>query len=86
MTKHFAYFYLMKREPEKIQQVVRTHIEYWDKHKSENYLGGPFADRSGGLITFDATDINRATNIINNDPFTVNDLLESKWIKEWVPE
>jgi uncharacterized protein YciI len=72
MTKHFAYFYLMKREPEKIQQVVRTHIEYWDKHKSENYLGGPFADR--------------ATNIINNDPFTINDLLESKWIKEWVPE
>ena len=49
-------------------------------------MGGPFADRSGGLIIFDSTDIDNATDIIKNDPFTINDLLESKWIKEWIPE
>jgi uncharacterized protein YciI len=31
-------------------------------------------------------DINDANNIINNDPFTMNDVLESRWIKEWMPE
>jgi uncharacterized protein YciI len=56
------------------------------RHKSKNYLGGPFADRSGGLIIFEAKDINDANNIINNDPFTMNDVLESRWIKEWMPE
>jgi uncharacterized protein YciI len=76
----------MNRDPKKIQQIVPAHIDYWGNHKSENYLGGPFADRSGGLITFDATDINEATSIIMSDPFTINDLLESKWIKEWVLE
>ena len=86
MTKRFAYFYLMKRDPEKIQQVVPAHVEYWGKYKSENYVGGPFTDRSGGLITFDATDINEATSIIMGDPFTINDVLESKWIKEWILE
>jgi hypothetical protein len=40
MTKRFAYFYLMKREPEKIQQIVPLHVEYWGKYKSKNYLGG----------------------------------------------
>jgi uncharacterized protein YciI len=83
----------MKREPEKIQQIVPLHVEYWGKYKSKNYLGGsknylggPFADRSGGLIIFEAKDINDANNIINNDPFTMNDVLESRWIKEWMPE
>ena len=76
----------MKREPEKIQLVVPAHVKYWGKYKSDNYLGGPFADGSGGLITFDATDINEATSMIKGDPFTINDVLESKWIKEWIPE
>jgi uncharacterized protein YciI len=35
-------------------------------------------------ITWEA--INDANNIINNDPFTMNDVLESRWIKEWMPE
>jgi uncharacterized protein YciI len=86
MKKRFAYFYLMKREPEKIQQVVPAHVEHWRKYKSDNYLGGPFVDRSGGLIIFDSTDIDNATDIIKNDPFTINDLLESRWLKEWLPE
>jgi uncharacterized protein YciI len=94
MKKRFAYFYLMKREPEKIQQIVPLHVEYWGKYKSKNYLGGksknylggPFADRSGGLIIFDSMYIDNATDIIKNDPFNINDLLETRWLKEWMPE
>ncbi len=86
MVKHFAFFYFMKKEPEKIKAVVPLHIEYWRKLRLNNYLGGPFADRAGGLIAFEAEDIDKATSIIMNDPFVLQNLLENKWIKEWVVE
>jgi uncharacterized protein YciI len=49
-------------------------------------MGGPFADRSGGLITFEAESIEEATRIITSGPFVTKDLLEDKWIKEWIVE
>lgn len=84
MGKRFAFFYFMKREPEKIKAAVPEHIDYWHKLKLNNYIGGPFADRSGGMITFEAENIDDATKITNNDPFVSQGLLESKWIKEWI--
>lgn len=33
------------------------------------YLGGPFADRSGGLITFEASSPERAERMTAHDPF-----------------
>jgi len=86
MGKIFVSFYFMKREPENIKAVVLLHIEYWHKLKLNKYLGGPFADRSGGMITFEAGGIEETARIMNNDPFISQDLLESKWIKEWVVE
>ena len=86
MEKRFAFFYFMKKEPEKIKAVVPLHIEYWHKLKLDKYLGGPFADRTGGLITFETESIDKATSIIMNDPFVLHDLLESKWVKEWAVE
>ncbi len=86
MKKQFVYFYFMKKEPEKIRSVVPLHIEYWKKCNLGGYMGGPFADRSGGLITFEAESIEEATRIITSDPFVTKDLLEDKWIKEWIVE
>ncbi len=86
MGKRFVYFYFMKKEPDKIQSVVPLHVEYWKKCALSGYMGGPFADRSGGLITFETENIEEATRIIMNDPFVSEDLLEDKWIKEWVME
>ena len=86
MGKRFASFYFMKKEPEKIKAVVLLHIEYWHKLKLNKYLGGPFADRTGGLITFETESIDKATSIIMNDPFVLQGLLESKWVKEWAVE
>ena len=86
MGKRFAFFYFMKREPEKIKAAVPLHIEYWHKLKLNKYLGGPFADRTGGLIAFETENMDEATKIIMNDPFVLQGLLESKWIKEWVVE
>jgi uncharacterized protein YciI len=84
MGKRFALFYLMKNEPEKIKAAVPLHIDYWHKLKLNKYLGGPFADRTGGLITFEAESIEEATRITMNDPFVLQDVLEDKWLKEWV--
>ena len=86
MNKRFAYFYFMKLEPDKIRQLVPAHVEYWKNANPGNYLGGPFADRSGGLITFEAANLDEATGIIMNDPFVLNEVLDSKWLKEWLSE
>jgi len=86
MNKRFAYFYFMKPEPERIRQLVPAHVEYWRNANLGNYLGGPFADRSGGLITFAAMNLGEAKKTVMNDPFVLNDMLDSKWIKEWVAE
>ena len=32
MKKRFAFFYLMKLEPDKIYQTVPAHVEYWEKY------------------------------------------------------
>jgi uncharacterized protein YciI len=76
----------MRKEPDRIRAIVPSHVEYWREHKLEGYVGGPFADRSGGLITFEAESIEGATRIVTDDPFVREDLLEDKWIKEWVVE
>lgn len=86
MIKRFVYFYFMRNEPDRIRTVVPSHIEYWEKNELIGYLGGPFKDRSGGLITFEAGNIEEVTRIISNDPFITNDLIKEKWVKEWVVE
>jgi uncharacterized protein YciI len=86
MGKRFAYFYFMKNEPDSIQAVVPSHVEYWNKRELDKYLGGPFADRSGGLIIFEAESIADATSIVMNDPFVSEALLEDRWVKEWAVE
>jgi uncharacterized protein YciI len=48
------------------------------------YLGGPFADRSGGLITFETHSVSEAERLVANDPFFKADLLERHWANEWM--
>jgi hypothetical protein len=76
----------MKGEPARIQATVPAHVAYWNGRSLPGYLGGPFADRSGGLITFEVENLDEAARIIDNDPFVLENLLEEKWIKEWTVE
>jgi len=48
-----------------------------------NYSGGPFADMSGGLITFEAQGVQEAERLVAGDPFLQDGLLERHWVKEW---
>lgn len=86
MNKRFVYFYFMKHAPDKIRQTAPLHVDYWHSRNLAEYQGGPFADRSGGLISFAVTDLEKATSLVMNDPFVTEDLLENKWVKEWVLE
>ena len=84
--KHFLYFYLMRNTPEAIRQMVPQHVEYWHSRDLPHYMGGPFADRTGGLITFAAANLGDAEQIIMDDPFVRERLIEQSWIKEWLVE
>lgn len=76
--KRFIYFYFNRRTPQRIREVVPAHVCYWQMAQ--------VADRTGGLISFAAQDLQQATGIILQDPFVVEDLIDEKWIKEWIPE
>jgi uncharacterized protein YciI len=84
--KRFLYFYFNRKQPEKIQKVVPAHVGYWKTANLREYRGGPFADRSGGLICFAASSFEEATAIILQDPFILENLIAEKWIKEWIVE
>jgi uncharacterized protein YciI len=83
MAKRFAYFYSMKNEAKRIRPFIPQHVAYWNRLKLSGYIGGPFADRSGGMITFEARDIDSATDYTNKDPFVLLGLLENRWVREW---
>lgn len=81
-----AYLYWMKNDPERVRTVAPQHAAYWRDLALPGYLGGPFADRSGGLITFEAEALEAAARVIAADPFVREQLLESSVVKEWMPE
>lgn len=86
MSVRIAFFYFMKNMPDRIREVVPAHVAYWRDNHLAQYVGGPFADRSGGLISFEAPGLAEATAIIEKDPFVVQGLIAEQWIREWLPE
>ena len=81
----FAYFYLMKADPDRVRVVEPRHASYWSDLGLAHYLGGPFEDRTGGLIMFDADDAAQAQRAVREDPFVLEGLVEAHWLKEWTP-
>jgi uncharacterized protein YciI len=81
-----AYFYSMEGDPDRVRTMAPQHAEYWRDLGLPGYVGGPFADRSGGLITFEAGSLEAAERIIAADPFVREELLESSAVKVWIPE
>jgi hypothetical protein len=80
----FLYFYLMRDAPDRVRAAAPKHASYWRELQLHGYLGGPFADRSGGLITFEAESGAAAEALVANDPFLWEQLLERHWVKEWL--
>jgi len=82
-VKRFVYFYLMRETPDVVNRIIPVHVQYWETCNLPEYVGGPFADRTCGLITFSAARLEDAQRIIEDDPFVLENLIEQKWIKQW---
>jgi uncharacterized protein YciI len=80
----FLFFYLMNDEPDRVRELAPRHAGYWQNLAPPGYLGGPFADRSGGLITFEAHSASHAEQLVHGDPFLHGGLLRSWWLREWL--
>ena len=74
--------------PQMVEQrdAAPQHAAFWRGLDARGYIGGPFADRSGGLITFEVDSNEEAERLIAADPFVQQDLLEASWMKEWSTE
>jgi uncharacterized protein YciI len=81
-----AYFYWMRDDPDRVGAVAPEHAAYWRDLGLPGYLGGPLADRSGGLITFEADSLESAERLVAADPFVRDELLEGSVVKQWMPE
>ena len=86
MSPRFAYLYFMRDDPDRIRAAVAGHVAHWQQQNLPAYLGGPFEDRTGGLITFQAEDLEHARHAVDTDPFMQEGLLETYWLKQWMPE
>ena len=84
--QRFAYFYLMQDDQDRVRTIAPGHASYWRELGLARYLGGPFEDRTGGLITFAADDLADAQRVVREDPFVREGLLEVQWLKRWTPE
>jgi uncharacterized protein YciI len=67
-SPRFAFFYLMKDEADRVHLAVPNHVSHWRELHLAGYLGGPFEDRTGGLITFEADDAGHAERAVETDP------------------
>jgi len=60
VSTRYAFFYLMRTSARGIAEAVPDHVAHWRGLGLGDYLGGPFQDRTGGLITFRAEAVHRA--------------------------
>lgn len=83
MSARFAYFYFMADDPRRVQSLAPQHTAHWQGLNLQDYSGGPFADRTGGLITFIVDEPAKAEAAVAADPFVREHLLERSWLKRW---
>lgn len=86
MPKRFVFFYFIKKNRNEVGLVLPSHVEYWEKAHVNKFIGGLFADGSGGMITFEASNREEADDKIIEDPLIINNLIEIRWVKELIAE
>lgn len=86
MSDRFLFVYFMREQQDRVGQVAPEHVRYWHDLELPGYLGGPFSDRSGGSISFEAENRLEAERLVAGDPFVAADLLTESWLKQWQVE
>lgn len=72
-------------DAERIAEIRPTHREYLQALLDSGKLheSGPFTDDSGALIVYKAESEADARELLANDPFTINGIIEDATLKEW---
>lgn len=83
MSMRFAYFYFMADDPGRVRALAPRHTTHWHGLNLKDYSGGPFADWTGGLITFVVDDAAEADAAVAADPFVREAVLDRYWLKRW---
>jgi uncharacterized protein YciI len=86
VTRPFAFAYFLKDRPDRIREIAPYHSEYWRDIQDGRCISGPFADRCGGLVLFEADSLEEAAAVVDQDPFSVHALLAHWWVKEWTAQ
>ena len=81
----YIFMYFLVDDVEKIKSTIGPHVNYWRNQEFDDYRGGPFTDKTGGLIIYSSNSYEEANEIINNDPFIKEGTLKEYWLKEWIP-
>jgi hypothetical protein len=69
------------REPDRVRNVCTATRRLLARPRLAQLRGRSFADRSGGLITFEIDSVEAAQQLVTNDPFYREDLPASHWLK-----
>lgn len=82
MILYVAYFKVVDKNKER--QVLQEHLDYVNRLLREKIIvaKGPFTDKSGGLIIYNAPTPEEATQYIMNDP-VIRHGSRTVEIKEW---
>jgi uncharacterized protein YciI len=69
----------------KVAAARQAHVDYLKEIQSAGSLAvaGGWSDGSGGLVVFDVEDRNELIPILENDPFTIEDVIVETEIHEW---
>jgi uncharacterized protein YciI len=86
VSAQYAYFYLMRSDGAGVSEAVPEHVAHWRGLDLDDYVGGPFEDRTGGLITFRAEGTDRAEQAVATDPFIQRGVIQRYWLKCWRPD
>lgn len=81
----FAAMLQYGEDVERRQEVRPSHREYLTGllGAGKLYKSGPFGDDSGAIIVYEAADLAEVQELLANDPFAQNGIIEGATIKEW---
>lgn len=82
---YFAAMLQYGEDAERRQQVRPSHREYQRGLLEAGKLlqAGPYVDDSGAIIVYDAADLSEVQELLTNDPFAQNGIIQGATIKEW---
>ena len=78
------YFYLRKAALDRVLAVAPAQAAYRNGMGLGDFLGGPFGDRSGGLITFEVASVAEAERLVTRDSFVQEHLLKHRSLEQWL--